>query len=201
VIVCHCRGLTDRDIAGKSRERVEAEFGPECCGGCVEHPRELNVATADEDAIEARQERAIRLRVQGFNYREIAAELGISVGTAYNDCSAAMKRIREQTRESAEEVRSVELDRLDRMIRALEVKAFGDGDTRAIDTLLKVSERRAKLLGLDAPELHVNVGEVTPDRAAQLVREAFGDHATRRAIPESEPSGETDPGAIPKHSS
>lgn len=188
MIVCHCRGLTDRDIAGKSRDEIAAEFGPECCGGCVECPSELNVSTAKDDEILVRQERAMGLRVSGLSYLKVAEVIGVSVGTAFNDCAAARKRIIEQTRESAEEVRSIELDRLDRALHALEAKIL-EGDTRAIDTMLKLSERRAKLLGLDAPELHVNVGEVTPDRAAQLVREAFGDHATRRAVPEPEPTG------------
>ncbi len=140
------------------------------------------MATAEEDKIEARQADVIRLRVAGFNFREIAAELRVSVSTAHADYVEAMKKIRETTRESAEEVRSVELDRLDRMIRALETKAFGDGDTRAIDTLLKVSERRAKLLGLDAPEKHdIQAGVATPEAAAALVRQAFGEHGAQKS--------------------
>jgi hypothetical protein len=44
-----------------------------------------------------------------------------------------------------------ELDRLDAMLRACWSKAIG-GDMKAVDRVLKISERRSKLLGLDAPE-------------------------------------------------
>ncbi len=121
------------------------------------------------------------LRVTGLSYPKVAEQLGVSVGTAFNDCKAARSRIIELTRESAEEVRSTELDRLDRALHAIE-NAILAGDTRAIDTMLKLSERRAKLLGLDAPEKHdIQAGVATPEAAAALVRQAFGEHGAQKS--------------------
>ena len=149
-----------------------------------------------------RQSKAMQLRVRGFSFPKIAKALGCSTGTAFNDYTAAMKRLAEETKESADQVRSVELARLDKMTRALEFAAFGESpddspnalDIKAIDALLKVSDRRAKLLGLDAPEdINLNVGEVTPEMAAQKVREKFGNHAAKREPNESaEPESQTD---------
>lgn len=159
-------------------------------------------ARGKDAEITERQMKAMQLRVRGFTFPEMANELDVSVGTAYNDYKAAMKRLIDETRESADQVRSVEITRLDRMIRSLELAAFGPpdadapfcADPKAIEVLLKVSDRRAKLLGLDAPEdLNVNFGEVTPEKAAQLVREKFGDHAAKRESADGvDPSSEED---------
>jgi len=52
--------------------------------------------------------------------------------------------------EPAEAVRDLELQRLDHLQEAAWSKAT-DGDLRAIDTCLRVMERRSRMLGLDSP--------------------------------------------------
>jgi hypothetical protein len=52
--------------------------------------------------------------------------------------------------EPAEELRTMEVARLDQMLLGLWPKAI-KGDTWAVDRVLKIMERRAALLGLDAP--------------------------------------------------
>lgn len=139
--------------------------------------RTARTTAASETAAE-RQKRALELRKRGLTFDAIATQLG------YSDRSAARHAIRaaiaEITREPAEEVKKLELERLD----ALYVSAMAivdaapvipddeDADpdeaydaamkTRldAIRTALKVSERRSKLEGLDAP---VKVQEVAPE--------------------------------------
>jgi hypothetical protein len=56
-------------------------------------------------------------------------------------------------REPAEEIRTIELARLDGLMVTL-WPAARRGDLAAVDRILKVMERRAKLLGLDAPARH-----------------------------------------------
>jgi hypothetical protein len=51
---------------------------------------------------------------------------------------------------AAESVREVELERLDELSRRY-FRAACAGDSKSAELLLKISERRAKLLGLDAP--------------------------------------------------
>ncbi len=125
------------------------------------------VETAERDA------EAARLRSRGLSYRAIAAELGIDVHTAHDAVQRALQAIRA---EGAAEARTLELERLDvlhnQALAILESK-HTDPDTgeelpaaaelrlKAVATLLKVQERRARLLGLDA-ETKVSVsGGVT----------------------------------------
>ena len=53
-------------------------------------------------------------------------------------------------REPADEVRDLEVARLDAMLLPL-WRRVQQGDERAVDRALKIMERRARLLGLDAP--------------------------------------------------
>lgn len=97
----------------------------------------------------ARHLEALKLRQRGLTYGEIAERIGYANSSvAYK---AVMLELKRQMREPAEQVRELEIDRLDRMLLALQPK-IDAGDTRAIDTALRIMERRARLLGLDAPQ-------------------------------------------------
>lgn len=142
-----------------------------------------------------------RLRSRSWTYRKIAEHLGMSVSAVYE---AVQRTYAEVITEPAEQMRKLELDRLDAMaeevIKVLErrhvtvsngkiVRQFAgyelheDGTLKvddegkpipkfedleddapvlaAVDRLLKIQERRAKLLGLDIPvkqEIDVNAG-------------------------------------------
>lgn len=98
-----------------------------------------------------RQANAVRLRKEGHSYRDIADLLNCSVSTAFTDVQKALEEIRKQTKEDIETIRSLELERLDMMLSAVNPAAMA-GDVKAVLATLKIMERRAKLLGLDAPE-------------------------------------------------
>lgn len=96
-----------------------------------------------------RDARAWALRLSGATYAEIGQALGVSAQRAEQIC----KRMLAYHRPSAEQVdqhRSTELLRLDRMLRAVWPDAL-KGNQGAIDRALRISERKSKLLGLDAP--------------------------------------------------
>lgn len=138
----------------------------------------------------ARDAEAARLRSRGLTYRQIADELGMAgPGKAHE----AVKRVLTETvGEAAEDLRMVELERLDQMYQAalkvLETEHYAvshgkviyleeggppltdDGPVlQAIDRLLKVQERRAKLLGLDAPaKTNVTVSDAITSEIEQL---------------------------------
>lgn len=98
----------------------------------------------------SRQVEALRLRASGMNYEEIGREMGIPKGSAYRHVMKALAALRENVKEEADQVRVLELQRLDRLFkRAFE--AVDSGDIRAIDQAIKCMDRRAKLLGLDMP--------------------------------------------------
>ncbi|NUQ98584.1 MAG: hypothetical protein HOY79_19195 [Streptomyces sp.] len=98
-----------------------------------------------------RRRAAVKLRIEGKSWQEIADLLGYdSKGGACKDVSRALQKAVTDLALPLEEYRQLELDRLDAMQEALWPKVL-DGDTRAIDTALRLMDRRAKLLGLDAP--------------------------------------------------
>ena len=100
-------------------------------------------------AIAARHLEALRLRQRGLTYDAIAERIGYANSSvAYK---AVMLELKRQMKEPAEQVRELEIERLDRMLLALQPK-IDAADTRAIDTALRLMERRARLLGLDAPQ-------------------------------------------------
>lgn len=91
---------------------------------------------------------ALKLRRQGLDFESIAKKLGCERSTACGYVKQALAELAEQDLENAAEVRSLELLRLDQMLNALQ-PAIDQGDTKSIDTALKIQDRRAKLLGLD----------------------------------------------------
>lgn len=120
---------------------------------------------------------ALDLRITGKSYREIAAELGCSVSKAYDDVSAALAKLEAESAEKAAEVRRIELDRIDVMLKGIWPEAEA-GDARKIETALKLMERRAKLLGIDAPTKQEVSG---PDGGAIPIEDARAMLADRLA--------------------
>lgn len=108
----------------------------------------------------ARRIKALELRKQGFSYRTIADTIGVNVSTAYHDVQASMQILRDLEMSKAEDVRGIELERLDRLLLAVWGNAT-DGDDRAVRAALSIMERRSRLLGLDAPQKSEHSGEVS----------------------------------------
>ena len=95
-----------------------------------------------------RAAKALELRMEGMKFDDIAAELGYNSRQAAFD--AVSRELKALTREPAEEVLRLDLERLDRMwgIHFLNAQA---GDAVALSSCMRIMERRARLLGLDAP--------------------------------------------------
>jgi hypothetical protein len=95
-----------------------------------------------------RKLRALDLRKAGATYQMIADQLGYGGPSgAYKAVTSALKAT---LKEPADELRTMELERLDAMLLPL-WRRVQNGDERAVDRVLRIMERRAKLLGLDAP--------------------------------------------------
>lgn len=95
-----------------------------------------------------REMRALDMRIAGEDYQTIAEELGYShAGSARRVVLKAMRIIRT---DKVKHVRLFELARLDKLLGAAWERAM-EGHLGAIQTVLKVMQQRAKLLGLDAP--------------------------------------------------
>jgi hypothetical protein len=119
-----------------------------------------------------RDAEAVRLRTRGMSYTKISEQLGY--GGHQNAARAVKKTLADVTREAAEEHVTIQLQRLDMMyeaeLKVLEAHHYTVSQGRlihlhedappleddspvlsAVDRLLKIEERRSRLLGLDAP--------------------------------------------------
>lgn len=105
---------------------------------------------SQQSDIEARRQKVMSLRRSGFAIRDIATKLGISVGLAHKDIQDALNALQQQTLEIGASYRELELERIDRAMVALDAQVK-KGDTQAVNTLAKLIDMRAKLLGLYAP--------------------------------------------------
>jgi hypothetical protein len=115
-------------------------------------------ASANRIVAAERQGQALALRKAGLGYAAIARQLGYAGASgAYK---AIMTALRALTREPAEELRALELARLDDLLAGLWADARR-GNVAKVDRVLKVMARRAALLGLDAPQ---RFAEVTDHR-------------------------------------
>lgn len=96
-----------------------------------------------EDAV-----RALRLRAGGFSVDQIAEHLGQSVVQVRALIKHAVDELGLLKLEAAEELRGLEAARIDRMLVSIWDKAE-NGSLPHISVVLKLMERRAKLLALD----------------------------------------------------
>lgn len=131
----------------------------------------------------AKERRALELRRAGLTYDRIAAQLG------YTNKSAAKKAvergIQRTLQEPADELRVLETDRLDRLQTALWPGAM-EGDEKKALAILKLMERRSKLLGLDVPVRQ----ELTGPGGSPLVIEVLPDLLPTMTDPDTEETGE-----------
>ena len=89
---------------------------------------------------------AIDLRLEGMNYRDIAARLGYKSPQAAFD--AIQREFDAYLQEPIETLRKQELARLDNLYN-IAINKAKQGDMIGVNTCIRVLERRAKLLGLD----------------------------------------------------
>lgn len=101
---------------------------------------------------------ATKMRIEGHEWETIAAVCGIrgGKGAAYNLVNEALKIER---REATEELRTLEALRLNALLAVYYPKAL-EGDGWSLDRVLRIMERRAQLLGLDAQAAQENAPTV-----------------------------------------
>jgi hypothetical protein len=172
--------------------------------------RRRSVATRERDI------EALKLRREGKSYEQIAAAMSWrSSSSAYE---AVQRALADSAREAVEELRQLEDARLDDLMQRLQevlgrkhycVSSSGivvlhpeteeplldDGPViQAVLALLRVSERRAKLHGLDAPTKHevITLGWIEAAIAqmeAQIGRLPGGSETGPLALPPAPPPG------------
>ncbi len=108
--------------------------------------------------ITTQQQEAIALRKAGYTLAEIGAAMGVTKERIWFVIDSAMQEYRDDIKRGLDELRAIEIARLDRMLQAV-WKAAAGGDLQSVDRVLRISERRARLLGLDAP---VKIAQTDP---------------------------------------
>jgi hypothetical protein len=99
---------------------------------------------------QARRLEALQLRKSGKTYKQIGDSLGIDRGNAWKLVDFELKKLRTEVRETAKDVLDIEVSRLEEIIEACWEKMKG-GSVPHAQTILRVMERKAKMMGLDAP--------------------------------------------------
>jgi hypothetical protein len=125
-----------------------------------------------------RANEALDLRKCGLTFREIGARMGVTEQRAHALVTQELARLNAKRSEGAEAVTRLEVERLDALLAAVWPKAV-KGDLAAVDRVLSILARRARLLGLDAERpaapsvalqnVNVSVGSMTDDERAEAV--------------------------------
>lgn len=101
--------------------------------------------------------KALDLRLAGYTYAKIAEALGISDSSAHRYVSEGLDEANRDALEGAHKLRKVMNGRLEKLITALWKDALTadsiEERRRSIRELVKLLDRQAKLLGLDAPRV------------------------------------------------
>lgn len=136
-------------------------------------PRTIAAAEKRRDALLARQ--------QGNSWAEVARIVG------YTDPSsahrAAMQALKDIPYEAANDLRRTELETLNELQLALRAKLTEKPSAYLVDSILRVMERRAKLLGLDAP-ISIRTEVVTVDAVDAEIQRLEAELAERGRVTE-----------------
>lgn len=133
---------------------------------------------------ETQERRILQCLKQHMNWDQIAQHLGYAHrSTAWKIWKKRMARERERMRETVDDMRDMQHMNLEAILKSLRPRCVGQKPSLShINTYLKVAQSIRDLRGLDAPKevrSAVNVTgtvEATPERNAQLIRQAFGKH-------------------------
>lgn len=133
-----------------------------------------SLANAAEMADKQRQ--CYELRLKGHTVRQVAEIVGVSKSSVSNYCKAAALEVISPL---VSEYRQMEDERLDLAFAAI-LPRVEIGEVRAVEVLIKLLERRAKLHGLDAPvqvEQSITTYTETDRKLEELAREIFVERA------------------------
>jgi DNA-binding CsgD family transcriptional regulator len=135
-----------------------------------------NLLNSDTRRIQekARRIEALSMKLAGFSYEQISDRLEITESSVKDLISRTLSRAESQ---GATGLREIENARLDRAQAAVWTKVL-EGDLHAVDVFLRISARRAKMNGFDAPtqiNLSVNVKQEMEQALAALESVVLGE--------------------------
>jgi Trp operon repressor len=99
--------------------------------------------------VQARREQVAALIRARISYRQISRTLHVGLGTIGRDAQSIISEWRKSQIDDIEKAMLVDLEVIDEQLRAIYATSCS-GDLKAIETSLKLMERRAKIFGYDA---------------------------------------------------
>lgn len=144
----------------------------------------MPISRAQQAAIADRRSKLLQMRLAAVDYTTIADRLDYaSAAAARKDFTRAMRETLDLEQETANELRDVELQRLDRLQAAAWAEAIR-GNLKAIETVARLIDRRCRILGLNATvQVDATFTEVTQQdvELQELLNEARARNAARMA--------------------
>ena len=154
---------------GKTKPRTHRENRRRSQGGSM------------EETI-VRQNRALELKMAGATHAEIMVALGFrSISGVHSALERALERDTSRVGSARDEFRKISVARTERLLRALWPQAIGNErvnehglrvgkppDVAVIDRVIKIMERQARLLGLDAPT-QITITDETRSELTRMV--------------------------------
>lgn len=133
--------------------------------------------TPKREELATRRRKVAELRLQHWTETEIAEALGVSQPTISRDLAHIRDEWREERVRSYDDWVAEELAKLAVLERTLLPEAILEGG-QAVDRVLSVMDRRARLLGLDKPQLHEHtiVTEDALDAEIRRLEERLAEH-------------------------
>lgn len=108
----------------------------------------MGIKTPEPEQLD-RELAVVELRREGKTWQQIAET--VNYATAMGAWKAYQRACQRTLQEPTDEARRIELDRLDALQRTYWEPAV-EGNLRAADFVLRVIDRRARILGIDAPQ-------------------------------------------------
>jgi len=108
----------------------------------------MGIKTPEPEQLD-RELAVVELRREGKTWQQIAEM--VNYATAMGAWKAYQRACQRTLQEPTDEARRIELDRLDALQRTYWEPAV-EGNLRAADFVLRVIDRRARILGIDAPQ-------------------------------------------------
>jgi ABC-type transporter Mla MlaB component len=154
-------------------------------------------------------QKAMQLRLAGFDYREIGVMENISHIEAQRRVKEALDMTSSQLDQDARQLRIIEQQRIESLWKALWPKAK-EGDLEAIDRVMRLHALRTRLLGLDINQVSLQVDSeavavladiiarhVKDPRQIALIRADFAAFIqTQKQLQEQKPLSPLPPGVI-----
>jgi|TARA_R100001086_G_scaffold236136_1_gene159428 transposase-like protein len=141
---------------------------------------------SEKTIVTERQRLIMRYRRQGMTVSEIAESLDSSASAISSALETAYRAL--HVEDEAAVARQMDLERLDELHQSYWDPAK-DGDIKAAEFILKTMDRRAKMLGIDAPietktDGNLQIGWITDGAFGEIIDHENNDTVSTQALAE-----------------